>query len=206
MKRLIKTLIAIVLCAALIAGGIVFGPRLYRLLAGNTNATWISERLSETLLEKRELVVLEKTITGTETVSTDAWLIGTVRKVEIPYTFSVNFSVDLQQADVEYDETDNVVRITLPQPSADYYKLTVDEDNVKTQGIFLQSKRGYSKMKEELEERLYEEVTADTQLQESAWASAVSETEALYQELLDANGETASFTVEVVAKQTQATE
>lgn len=199
MKRILKTLLTLILCAVLIAGGVLFGPRLYKLLFGGANATWVSERFTEALTEKRELLVLEKTITGQESVSTDAWLIGTVQKVTIPYTFSVNFSVNLQQSSVEYDEASNTIQVYLPQPEAKYYKLTVDEESVEKRDLLypLTSER-YTEIKQELEQKLYDEVTSDAELKNSAWASAVSETEALYQSILEANGETASFGVEVL--------
>lgn len=68
------------------------------------NTQWISERFSETLREKNELVVYEVEITGQETVSQDAWLLGTVQKVEMPYTFQMSFTVDLSQAVVSAGE------------------------------------------------------------------------------------------------------
>ncbi len=199
MKRILKTLLSLILCAALIVGGVMFGPKLVKLLFGGANATWVSERFSEALTEKRELLVLEKTITGQESVSTDAWLIGTVQKVTIPYTFSVNFSVDLRQSSVKYDEANNTIQVYLPRPEAKYYKLTVDEESVeKSDFLYPLTSERYSEIKQELEQKLYDEVTGDAELKNSAWASAVSETEALYQSILDASGKTASFGVEVL--------
>lgn len=196
-----KKLIALVVCAALLAGCIVFGPRLYRLLSSKANATWISEKFSETLQEKQELVVLEKTITGQETVSTDAWLIGTVQQVQIPYTFTISFSVDMQEAEVAYDAENDVMQVALPRPAVAYYKLTVDEDSVETHDLLypLTSDR-YTQIKEELEQKLYNEAMADAELTQSAWDAAASETEAMYQSLLEANDGAASVSVEVVEK------
>ena len=204
MKRFFRTLLTLILCAALITGGVLFGPRLYRLLFSGANAAWVSERFSEELNEKRELIVLEKVITGQESISTDAWLIGTVQKVVIPYTFSANFSVDLQLASVAYDEQNNAIQVFLPAPSVDYYKLVVDEDNVETRDLLypLTAER-YAQIKQELEQKLYEEVTSDAELKESAWASAVSETEALYQAVLEANGTSASFAIQVIEAQAE---
>jgi len=207
LKRILKTLLTLILCAALIAGGVLFGPRLYKLLFGGANATWISERFSETLVEKRELVVLEKTITGQETVSTDAWLIGTVQKVVVPYSFTASFSVDLQQATVQYDEENKLIRVALPAPTVAYYKLTVDEESVEKRDLLypLTSDR-YTEIKQELEQKLYDEVTGDPELQESAWASAVTETEALYQALLTANGTNADIAMQIVEAEPQTEE
>jgi len=200
LKRIGKVITTLILCAVLVAAGVLFGPRLYALLFRGSNATWVSERLSEELNEKRELVVLEKVITGRETVSTDAWLIGTVQEVILPYTFSANFSVDLRQAGVSYDKQSNTIQVLLPLPTVAYYKLTVDEENVEKHDFFypLTADR-YAEIQRELEQKLYGEVTNDPALKESAWASAVSETEALYQALLTANGTNAVFTIQVIA-------
>lgn len=199
MKRILKTLLTLIVCAALVAAGVLFGPRLYRLLFAGSNAAWVSERFSEELNEKRELIVLEKVITGQESVSTDAWLIGTVQKVVIPYTFSANFSVDLQLASVRYDEQSDAIQVFLPAPAVEYYKLVVDEDSVEKRDLLypLTTER-YAEIKRELERKLYDEVVGDAELKESAWASAVSETEALYQALLEANGTAAVFEIQVI--------
>lgn len=199
MRRVFKSILTLVLVAALAAAGVLFGPQLYRLLFGGANATWISERFSEELLTKRELVVLEKTITGQETVSTDAWLIGTVQEVVIPYSFSVGFSVDMSRAVVRYDEEKNVIQVLLPAPVVAYYKLIVDESNVETYDfLYPLSAERYAEMRQEIEQKLYDEVSFDPELEKSAWASAVSETEALYNAVLAANDASASLSVEVL--------
>jgi len=175
------------------------GPRLFSLLFGGANPTWVSERFSEELTAKRELVVLEKTITGQETVSTDAWLIGTVQEVSIPYQFSANFSIDLRQATVQYDETSNEIQVMLPPPTVTYYKLTVDEDSVKKYDfLYPLSAERYAEIKQEIEQKLYDEITNDPELKESAWASAVSETEALYSTVLATNNTAAVLSINVM--------
>ncbi|MFH1512495.1 MAG: DUF4230 domain-containing protein [Bacillota bacterium] len=204
MKRFFKTLLTILLCAALIAAGMLYGPRLYRLLFGNSNATWVSERFSEELNEKRELIVLEKVIAGQESVSTDAWLIGTVQEIVIPYTFTASFSVDLRQAGVSYDAAGNTIRVSLPAPGVNYYKLAVDEDSVQKYDLLypLTTER-YTQIKQEIEQKLFNEVINDPELKEGAWVSAVGETEALYQALLAANGGAATFDFLVIAAEPQ---
>ncbi|MBN1777365.1 MAG: DUF4230 domain-containing protein [Clostridiales bacterium] len=204
MKRFLKSILTIILSAALIAGGVLYGPRLYALLFGGANLRWISERFSEELVQKRELIVLEKTITGQENVSTDAWLIGTVQEVIIPYTFTASFSVDLSAASVQYDEESNTIRVYLPAPAVEYYKLTVDEESVeKYDFLYPLTSERYTEMKQEMEQKLYDEVTNDPELKEGAWASAVSETETLYRAVLDASGVSATFAIEVLETQPQ---
>jgi hypothetical protein len=204
LKRIFRWITTLILCAAMLAAGVLFGPRLYALLFRGSNATWVSERFSEQLSEKRELIVLEKTIAGQENISTDAWLIGTVQEVIVPYTFTADFSVDLRQAGVSYDEQSNTIRVTLPQPAVNYYKLTVDEESVEKHDLLypLTAER-YAQIKQEIEQKLYGEVANDPQLQESAWASAVSETEALYRALIAASGTTAAFDFQVLAASPQ---
>ena len=207
MKRIFKSILTLILVAVLVAVGVLFGPRLYKVLFGGANATWISERFSEELTTKRELVVLEKTITGQETVSTDAWLIGTVQEVEIPYSFSIGFSVDMSRAVVRYDEGKNVIQVLLPAPAVAYYKLTVDEDSVKKYDfLYPLSSERYTEMKQEIEQKLYDEVTNDAELKESAWTSAVSETEALYIAVLAANDAAAVVSVEVLEQDPETAE
>lgn len=202
MRRFFRSLLTLLICAALIAAGIVFGPRLYALLFGGANATWVSERFSEELTEKRELIVLEKTITGQETVTTDAWLIGTVQEVIIPYAFSASFSVDLSAASVGYSEESKAIQVFIPAPAINYYKLTVDEDSVKKYDFLypLTSER-YTEMKQEMERKLYDEVANDAELKNSAWASAVTQTEALYRTMTEASGVAGAFSIEVLEAQ-----
>jgi hypothetical protein len=207
LKRILKTLLTLAVCAVLIAAGVLFGPRLYRFLFGGVNATWVSERFSEELIAKRELIVLEKTITGQESVSTDAWLIGTVQQVVIPYTFTASFSVDLQAAQVAYDAESKTIRVLLPAPTVSYYKLAVDEEGVvKHDLLYPLTADRYTQIKGELEQKLYGEIVNDPQLKESAWASALSETEALYQALLTANSTEAVFDMEIIEAETETEE
>ncbi|MBE0601699.1 MAG: DUF4230 domain-containing protein, partial [Firmicutes bacterium] len=131
MRRVVKSIFTLLLIAVLVAAGVLFGPRLYTLLFGGANASWVSERFSEELTAKSELIVLEKTITGQETVSTDAWLIGTVQEVVIPYSFTAGYSVDLSRASVQYSAENNAIQVFIPAPEIYCFKLTVEEDSVK---------------------------------------------------------------------------
>ena len=58
MRRFFKRLFSFVFCFALAFVIIQYGPNIYMRLFGDGNARWISERFSETLREKNELVVL----------------------------------------------------------------------------------------------------------------------------------------------------
>ena len=204
MRRFLKSVITIILCVALTAGGVLYGPQVYRLLFGGANATWISERFSEELIQKRELIVLEKVITGQENISTDAWLIGTVQEVVIPYTFAADYSVDLSSAAVAYNADRSVIEVRVPTPEVNHYKLTVDENSVeKYDFLYPLTSDRYAEMKQEIEKKLYDEIVSDPELAESAWAAVVSEMEALYQALLDGSDTAADFDIEVIKAVTQ---
>ena len=112
MIRFAKRLIGVAACIVVALVLVRFGPTLWVRIFGGGNTQWISERFSETLREKNELVVYEVEITGQETVSQDAWLLGTVQKVEMPYTFQMSFTVDLSQAVVSAGE--GLVEVRLP--------------------------------------------------------------------------------------------
>ena len=100
MRKFIKRLFGFVLLIAGVFVGVRYGPNLYMRLFGSGNAQWVSERFSETLKEKNELVVYEVETTGQETVTQDAWVLGTVQKVVMPYTFRMSYTVDLSIATV----------------------------------------------------------------------------------------------------------
>lgn len=128
MKKFIRKLFTVILLAALVFTGLRFGPSLYARIFGGGNVQWISERFSETLKEKNHLVVYEVETTGQETVTQDAWILGTVQKVVVPYTFQMSYTVDLSHAAVSAEGTEIQVRVPAPVPG--YQKLTVNEEEV----------------------------------------------------------------------------
>ena len=121
MKKFIKRLFGFVVCLALAVALVRVGPYVYERFFGGADTQWISEQFSQTLHEKNELVVYEVEVTGQETVTQDAWLLGTVQKVEMPYTFRMSFTVDLSLAVVS--ALDDGVEVRVPPPVAAYPKL-----------------------------------------------------------------------------------
>ncbi len=179
MKRFFKRLFGFVICLALAFGVVRFGPAVYTRLFGEGNTRWISERLSETLREKNELVVYEIETTGQETVSQEAWLLGTVQKVEMPYTFQMRFTVDLSRSVVSAEN--GTVEIRVPSPVPGYQKLTVDEDNMrKYDWLYPLTPQRYAAIKQELEDRLFEEYSANDQYRQNAWNRTVYNLESLF--------------------------
>ena len=202
MRKLFRTIITLLVCAALIAGGALLGPRLYGLLFGGANARWVSERFSQQLTEKRELIVLEKTITGQESVSTDAWLIGTVQRVTVPYTFTASFSVDMRQASVRFDGDTQTIQVTLPAPVVSYWKMTVDEDAVEKSDLLIPAHpRALRPDQAGDGTKAHRRSQGRSGASGKAWAAAVSETQALYQAVL-AGSDAASFTLQVTQAET----
>ena len=186
MKKVFKRIISMAVSLALAVALVYFGPGLYVRFFGEGNARWISERFSETLREKNELVVYEIETTGQETVSQDAWLIGTVQKVEIPYTFRMSYTVDLSYAVIEVEETS--IHVKVPKPAPAYQKLSVEEENVrKVDWLYRLTPERYAQIKQELEDRLFEEYSANVMYAQNAWDIAVRNIEKLLKPVVEEN-------------------
>lgn len=197
MRKVIKRILWILLCVALVFVAVRFGPSLYERLFGAGNAQWISERFSETLKEKNQLVVYEVETTGQETVSQDAWLIGTVQKVEMPYTFSLTFTVDLSLARVS--ATGNSIEVRVPGPVADYHKLTVDEAKMKKfDWLYPLTPERYSAIKEQVEERLVQEYANSDECLENAWGVTVKNLESLFQSVTERSDGGTAYEIRVL--------
>ena len=187
MIRFIKRLIGFAACIVLALVLVRFGPALWVRVFGGGNTQWISERFSETLREKNELVVYEVEVTGQETVSQDAWLLGTVQKVEMPYTFQMSFTVDLSRAVVS--ALDNTVEVRLPSPAPAYPKLTVNDDEVKkSDWLYPLTPERYAEIKQQTEDRLFAECSQNEEYQANAWGVTVRNLESLFQSVLEQSG------------------
>ena len=186
MKKVFKKLFTLVICVALAVALVQFGPNLYVRFFGEGTAKWISERFSETLREKNELVVYEIETTGQETVSQDAWLIGTVQKVEMPYSFRMAYTVDLSQASI--DVVENQINVRVPAPEPNYQKLTVDENNVKkVDWRYRLTPERYAQIKQEVEDKLFDEYSANMDFKDNAWGVAMQNIENLLKPVADQN-------------------
>ena len=196
MKKFFKRLFGLVCCVALVFALVRFGPYLWERLFGGANTQWISQRFSETLREKNELVVYEIETTGQETVSQEAWLLGTVQKVEMPYTFRMSFTVDLSRAQVVTDGSAVTLRVPSPQPG--YQKLIVDESKVKKYDWFYRlTTERYAAIKQEVEDRLFEEFSHNKDYKQNDWNTAVHNLESLFGSVADQSrlGNTCTFQI-----------
>lgn len=197
MIRFAKRLIGFAACIVLAMVLVRFGPTLWIRVFGGGNTQWISERFSETLQEKNELVVYEVKVTGQETVSQDAWLLGTVQKVEMPYTFQMSFTVDLSQAVVSALE--DTVEVRLPSPAPAYPRLTVNDDEVKkTDWLYPLTPERYAEIKQETEDRLFAEYSQNEEYQANAWGVTVRNLESLFQSVLEQSGWGSGINITVV--------
>ena len=204
LRRLFRWIVLIVVLLALGFLGAKYGPNLYARLFGGGNTVWISERFSEELKAKNELVVYQTTITGQESVSQEAWLIGEVQKVVVPYSFSVSFVVDLSRASVAVNGGD--VEVHLPSPVAGYHKLTVDEQNMKKYDfLYPLTPERYAEIKNMIEEKLYKECAAKQEYLDAAWESAVGNMESLFRSIAERSEKGVTCAIKVVRDDTAAT-
>ncbi len=197
--RTVKRLLIVLICLVLAFLAIRFGPTVYRRFFGDGNTTWVSQRFSEEMAEQNELVVYEATLTGQETVSQEAWLLGTVQKVTIPYSFSIRFAVDMSLATVKVDTATDTIVVRLPSPVAKYPKLTVDEAQVqKIDWLYPLTPERYAEMKNEIEQKLYDECAANQTYLDAAWQAAVKNMETLFAGIASATRDGVTCTITVL--------
>ncbi len=195
--RLFKGIFAFVIILAIAFFLYKCWPYISERIFGSGSTQWISERFSETLKEKNELVVYEIETTGQETVTETAWLVGTVQKVEMPYTFTLNYTVDLSKATVRVEGNTVVVGVPKPQPT--YHKLVADDENMRKSDFFYPlTPERYSDIKRQTEQKLYNEYSANDDIRRSAWNKTVANLESLFQSVVEErSGMGAAFTVRI---------
>ncbi|MCE5344104.1 MAG: DUF4230 domain-containing protein [Eubacteriales bacterium] len=198
-RRFVKRFFLLLICLALTFLAVRFGPDLYRRFIGDGNTTWVSERFSEEMAEKNELVVYQTTLTGQETVAQEAWLLGTVQKVAIPYSFSLSFAVDLSLAKVRVDTATDTIVVLLPSPVAKYPKLTVDETQVqKNDWLYPLTPERYAEMKNEIEQKLYDECATKQEYLDAAWQTAVKDMETLFSGIASTSRDGVTCTITIL--------
>ena len=187
----------LVLCFALIAVAGRFAPDFLDAIFRDRNTEWFSERFSVQLEEKNEWVVLSNTITGRETVSQSALLLGTVQEVSIPYAYSVSFVINLSQCTVAANG--DTMEVYLPAPEAAYSKLTVDDDNIEKRDFLRPlTHQRYAEIINELESKLYLEASTSPENLEAAWDSAVKNMEKLYLDFVQESGKAISPQIKII--------
>lgn len=204
LRRLFRWLFVIILCLALAFGAVRFGPTLYRRFFGNGNTTWISQRFGEQLKEKNELVVFETTLTGQDAVSESIWG-WKVQDVVVPYSFAISFVVNLDQASVSVDTVADSILVRLPSPTAKYQKLTVDESKVTKNDLFYPlTPERYAQIKEEIEQKLYDECATKQEYLDAAWNTAVKNMENLFKSIAEQSSDGVTCSIQVIRDDTLA--
>ncbi len=189
MIKIIKRTVLLLSIGVLAFLGIRFGPT----LVGMDNIEWVSRKFSETLREKNELIVYEVEITGQETVTQEAWLIGTVQKVILPYTFTMDFTVDLSKAVVSVK--DQIIEVQVPKPVAAHPKLVVDESRIqKVDWLYPLTAERYAETVAGVEQKFFTDCASNPSYQEAAWNTTVFN----LQKLLDSVAGQSRFEIKVV--------
>lgn len=199
LRRFFRMLVLAVVCLAIAFVAVRFGPNIYRRLFGNGNTTWISERFGEQLKEKNELIVFETTLTGQETAQQNAWIIGKVQEVVVPYSFSISYAVDLSLADVSVNQASNTIIVRLPSPVAKYPKLTVDESKMKKYDLLYPlTPERYAEIKSDIEKKLVAECEANQAYSDAAWQSAVKNMESLFKSIAESSEQGVTCDIQVL--------
>lgn len=199
LRRFFRVLFLMIVCLAIAFLAVRFGPNIYRRIFGNGNTVWISERFGEELKDKNELVVFETTLTGQETAQQNAWIIGKVQEVVVPYTFSISFAVDLSLADVSVNQASNTIIVRLPSPVAKYPKLTVDETKMKKYDLLYPlTPERYAEIKNDIETKLVEECATKQEYVDAAWQSAVKNMESLFKSIAESSEQGVTCDIQVL--------
>lgn len=190
MKKIFRLLFVVVLLVAVVAAALMFSPN-------PTRAKWLSECFSETLKEKNELVVYSGERTGREIYQRNALLIGTVQEVELPYTFSFDYSVELSNAKVETDGS--TINVRVPGPTLCNHKLSILDSEVERSGVLvILTPDRYTTIKQELEQRLVEETQSNEQYLTDAWDVTVRNLTNLLSSVARANTIGGGYSIKVI--------
>ena len=194
-RKLLVFLLLIVLTFALVR----FGPNLYRRFFGDGNTTWISQRFSEEVTRQNRFVVYKATLTGQETVTQSAWLLGTVQSVTLPYTYELSVAVDMEAASVSVDTAADTIQVRLPSPVAAYPSLTVDQDHVqKNDWLFPLTPERYAEIVDTIEKKLYAECATKPEYLAAAWNATVDNIQGLFRNVASASKDGVTCTVQVI--------
>lgn len=197
MKRFLKKLVSLICSVVVLGAAVYFGPSVFIRFFGPGNTQWISEQFTHILQEKNELIVYEVETTGQETVSQDAWLIGTVQKVMLPYTFQMRFTVDLSKAVI--DTYENEIVVSVPKPQAGYQKLVIDEEHMqKIDWLYPLTPERYAAIVSQVEMKLFENAAANPEFQKSAWDITVQNLESLFDSVADERFLGRNCTIQIV--------
>ena len=203
MRKLSKWIFYLFLSVVVFVGLLYICPQLRgMILGGEGNISWVTQQFSEQVRSKNELVVFEAEIQAQETITQDAWLIGTVQKVKIPYTFTIRFVVDLSSIQTYVE--DNIITISVSAPQAKYQHLVVDEDGViKQDWLYPLSAERYAEIKAELEEKLVARYSSYEAYTTAAWEGAVTQLQNLFLSFAHQHIAIENFQIRVIQAETE---
>lgn len=200
-SRIIRRILVLLVLIALIVTLVRYWPYLYQRFFGN-NTKYISERFSEVVKDQNRMEVLSDTVEGQETAKMDAFILGTVQQVVIPYSFTIGFFVDYDKVTITTEG--NTIVVSVPPPYADYHKLTVDEENVRKSDFLVPlTTERYAQILSETEKKLFDELSAKQEFLDRAWQSNEENLRSLFKALL-ANinpGQQSEFEMNIVKQQ-----
>lgn len=198
-RHFFRKLLVFLLLVALTFAVVRFGPNLYRRFFGDGNTTWISQRFSEEVTRQNRLVVYKATLTGQETVTQSAWLLGTVQSVTLPYTYELSFAVDMEAASVSVDTSSDTIQVRLPSPVAAYPTFTVDQDHVqKNDWLFPLTPERYAEIVDTIEKKLYTECATKPEYLAAAWSATVDNIQGLFRNVASASKDGVTCSVQVI--------
>ena len=184
MKKTIQKIALVVFAAAFVVIGVVFGPELYDRLYED-NGIWISEKFTQT---------------GVKTYTKGFEIFGKkveTRKIEIPYTFYMDFTVDLTNAKVTVE--DKVIRIAVPAPKVNAYTVTFNDEDIKQSGLAsLLSNTEITRLMNEVRDQLYSENVDREDFRTQAWEGTEEALKNLFASLLEGEPFYGQYTLEVV--------
>lgn len=122
--------------------------------------------------------------------------------MEMPYTFRMSFTVDLSRATIEVEE--NQIKVHVPSPEPGYQKLIVADEKVrKVDWLYPLTPERYAQIKQEVEDRLFMEYSANEAYRQNAWNVAVRNLETLLRPIADQNLLGSIYEIKVVETQVE---
>lgn len=194
MKKFFVFLFLIILALTALVVVAVLSP-------GESGVKWLSVCFSETLKEQNELIVYNGEKTGIEIYQRNAPIVGTIQEVEMPYTFSFEFSVDLSKAVVDVSGKD--VTVHVPGPRLYNYKMTVVDSDVERSGaLMVLPATKYTEIKQSLESRLLTETQNNEAYVTEAWNVTVRNLTNLLTSVAQANDVGGALNIQIIRDDT----
>ena len=199
MKKTIKKIALVVFSLAFVVVGVIFGPEIYKRLYED-NGLWISQKFSEKLEKTSELKVFEYTETGMKKYEKGFELFGkkvVTREIQYPYTFYMDYTVDLTNAVVIVQ--DKVIRIMVPSPEVNTHHVLIAEEDIKQSGLAsLLSTSEITGHINEIQNQLYTDNADREDLRQQAWEGTEEALQSLFATLLEGEPFYGQYTLEVV--------